>query len=268
MNVAGPYTTFAGFSSAMSRHTGGRLPSPFLLSGTLPPRQPSSRSSRLRSAVSTVRVSSPCTSTRIASSPKSLLEALRVLEALRAAVHERLRGRARLEPQRERGTAQREHRGQPKHQQWPPRHRQQEASKRALDHAVSLGEPVRPPTAVARGAGSSPPARSRRPSGACGSHGGAFPRFVSPPKMNWSIWEATSGRDELVGLRRGRRGPARAEVAAEHLEVALGPELVVPARLGVRVRAVRAQAERPAGHHLRVHRVRRAQVVEEVVAVR
>ena len=41
-----------------------------------------------------------------------LLEALRVLEALRAAVHERLRGRARLEPQRERGAAQRKHRGQ------------------------------------------------------------------------------------------------------------------------------------------------------------
>ena len=44
MNVAGPYTTFAGFRSAISRQTGGRLPSPFLLSGTLPARQPSSRS--------------------------------------------------------------------------------------------------------------------------------------------------------------------------------------------------------------------------------
>ena len=74
MNVAGPNTTLAASSSAISRHTGGRLPSPFLLSGTLPDRQPSSASTRPRSSVSTVRVSSPRTSTRTASSPKSSLK--------------------------------------------------------------------------------------------------------------------------------------------------------------------------------------------------
>ena len=74
MKVPGPNTTFAASSSAISRQTGGRLPSPSLLSGTLPDRQPSSRISRPRSAVSTVRASSPRTSTSTASSPKSCLK--------------------------------------------------------------------------------------------------------------------------------------------------------------------------------------------------
>ena len=73
MKVPGPYTTFAGWRSAISRHTGGRLPSPFLLSGTLPLRQPSSRISLPRSEVSTVFWTSPWTMTRIASPPKSCL---------------------------------------------------------------------------------------------------------------------------------------------------------------------------------------------------
>ena len=74
MNVPGPYTTFAGWSFAMSRQTGGRLPSPCLLSGTLPLRQPSSRISLPRSEVRIVFETSPWTRTRIASPPKSFLK--------------------------------------------------------------------------------------------------------------------------------------------------------------------------------------------------
>ncbi len=111
------------------------------------------------------------------------LEALRVLEALRATVHERLRGRARLEAQRESSATQRQHGGEPKHQQRPPRNCAHEASERALDHAVSLGE--------AQGSGSRcgnwPDWPTMLPSGACGSHGGAALRFSVPPKMNCSI---------------------------------------------------------------------------------
>jgi hypothetical protein len=74
MKVAGPNTTLAGFSSAISRQTGGSLPRPLLVSGTLPDRQPSSRSTRPRSSVRTVRGRSPRTRTSTASSPKSCLK--------------------------------------------------------------------------------------------------------------------------------------------------------------------------------------------------
>ena len=74
MNVAGPKTTLAGSSSAIRRQTGGRLPSPRCVSGTLPDRQPSSPSMRPRSSVSTVFDSLPCASTTTASSPKSRLK--------------------------------------------------------------------------------------------------------------------------------------------------------------------------------------------------
>ena len=75
-----------------------------------------------------------------------------------------------------------------------------------------------------------------RPSGACASQGGAFPRFWSPPKMKRSIWAATLSDRNSFGSGVGGTALLGAEVAAEHLEVALRPELVVPARLGVRVR--------------------------------
>ena len=74
MNVAGPKTTLAGLSSAIWRQTRGRLPRPRLLSGTLPDRQPSRRSTRPRSSVSTVLDRSPRTSTTTASSPKLRLK--------------------------------------------------------------------------------------------------------------------------------------------------------------------------------------------------
>ena len=208
----------------MSRQTGGRLPSPSLLSGTLPPRQPSSRSTRPRSAVSTVRVSSPRTSTRIASSPKSCLKRSVSLK-LWSPVDERLRGRARLEPQRERGAAQRQQGGEPKHQQRPPRHGAHEASEHALDHAVSLGEALRRATAAAAGAGTARLARR-------GGRAAPARRTAAPCRVLGRRRRRTgrSGPRLRTGTRSPGGGgrPCRAEVAAEHLEVALGPSLSYP----------------------------------------
>ena len=74
MKVAGPNTTLAGLRSAIWLQTGGRAFRPFFVSGTLPDRQPSRRSTRPRSSVSTVFDRSPRTSTTTASSPKSCLK--------------------------------------------------------------------------------------------------------------------------------------------------------------------------------------------------
>ena len=241
MNVAGPYTTFAGLSSAISRHTGGRLPSPCSLSGTLPDRQPSSRSTRPRSSVSTVRASSPLHQHQHGLVAEVPLEALGRLEALRAAVHERVGGGARLQPQRQRRAAERQQRGEGQHQQRPTRDRRHDASERVPPHAGQLRSSCSP-TAAARSRGNAPALADQA----------AERRLRVAGRRRAAVVGAAE--DELVDLRRPRLGQVRVrrrrrgghrrvpQVGPVDLEVPLGSQLVVAARRGVGVRAVGARA--------------------------
>ena len=68
--VAGPTSERTGSCSASSAHGPGIALAPF---GTFPERHPSSRSSRPRLAVRTIRCRSPSASTTTGSSPKSRL---------------------------------------------------------------------------------------------------------------------------------------------------------------------------------------------------
>ena len=94
-----------------------------------------------------------------------LLEALGGLEGLRAAVHERVRRRARLQPQRQRGAAEGQQRGYGQHRQRAARDGRHDACEGVPAHRGQVRGLTR---AAARGAGS---CRSGRPPGRAASAG-------------------------------------------------------------------------------------------------
>ena len=104
-----------------------------------------------------------------------LLEALGGVVGLRAAVGERLGGGAGLQPQRQRGAAQGGRRGEGQHHQRPSRDDARDAAKGLLAHGVSLGSasPASAHSPSGSSAGKTPPWPTWRPSGDCGSQGGA-----------------------------------------------------------------------------------------------
>ena len=100
MNVAGPYTTFAGFSSAIFAADRRQAAEPLLVVGNV-----AAEAALEPQHAIEVRCQHGAREVAVHEHEDGLaaevaFEPLRVLEALRATVHERLGGRARLEPQR------------------------------------------------------------------------------------------------------------------------------------------------------------------------
>src|SRR5215211_1135825 len=269
MNVPGPYTTFAGSRSAISRQTAGSLRSP--CSGTLPERQPSSRSTRPRSEVSTVRVRSPLTSTSTASSPKSRFRrsvALKLSDPRSTRVSV-----AALGSSRSASAA-------------PP------SARNPVTVRTSSGRRVSAPTTRPNASpfievslvlpwwrGCSRDLRQRlqlriAPGLADLSAqrrlldaGRPRVRVLRPAVDEAHDERLQIGRQVRQGrLGRGRHRVRRADIAAVHVEMSLALQLVVAAGLRVWVRAVRPDAVRVAGQHLGVRWVRRAQVVQRAGA--
>ena len=122
MKVPGPNTTFAGVELGDLAADRRQLAEPLLVVGhvarqaALEPYQPSEVGGEHRAR----QLAAHEHQHRLVA--EVLLEALGVLEALRAAVHERLGGRAGLEAQRERRSAEREQRRHGEHGQRVARH--------------------------------------------------------------------------------------------------------------------------------------------------